>query len=41
MKKIFDIQRKFRFTVYVLLFISLALVGVSAYVFSLSANMVE
>lgn len=41
MKKLFDIQRKFRFTVYILLFISLALVGVSAYVFSLSAKMVE
>ena len=41
MKKIFDIQRKFRFTVYILLFISLSLIGVSAYVFSLSANMVE
>ena len=41
MKKLFDIQRKFRFTVYILLFISFALVGVSAYVFSLSANMVE
>lgn len=41
MKKIFDIQRKFRFTVYVLLVISLVLIGVSVYVFSLSANMVE
>lgn len=41
MKKIFDIQRKFRFTVYVLLAISLALIGVSAYIFTLSANMVE
>lgn len=41
MKKIFDIQRKFRFTVYLLLAISLALIGVSVYVFTLSANMVE
>lgn len=41
MKKLFDIQQKFRFTVYILLVISLALVGVSAYVFTLSAQMVE
>ena len=41
MKKLFDIQRKFRFTVYVLLVISFVLVGFSVYVFSLSANMVE
>ena len=41
MKKLFDIQQKFRFTVYVLLFISMALVGVSIYVFTLSTKMVE
>ncbi len=41
MKKIFDIQRKFRFIVYVLLLVSLAMVGASAYVFILSVKMVE
>jgi conjugative transposon TraK protein len=41
MKKIFDIQRKFRFTVYVLLVVSLAMVGVSSYIFVLSVKMVE
>ena len=41
MKKIFDIQRKFRFIVYVLLFVSLSLIGISSYVFSLSLQMVE
>lgn len=41
MQKLFDIQRKFRFTVYVLLVIGLALVGTSTYVFTLSAKMVE
>ena len=41
MKKIFDIQRKFRFTVYVLFITALSLIGVSIYVFSLSANLVE
>jgi conjugative transposon TraK protein len=41
MKKIFDIQQKFRFTVYVLLIISLALMGVSSYIFTLSVKLVE
>jgi conjugative transposon TraK protein len=41
MKKQFDIQQKFRFTVYLFLIISLALVGISSYVFSLSVRMVE
>jgi len=41
MKKQFDIQQKFRFTVYLFLIISLALVGISSYVFSLSVKMVE
>jgi conjugative transposon TraK protein len=41
MKKVFDIQRKFRFTVYVLLVVSIALTGLSAWVFSRSAGMVE
>lgn len=41
MKKIFDIQRKFRFTVYVLLMVSLSLIGISAYVFSISLKLVE
>ena len=41
MKKIFDIQRKFRFIVHVLLLVSLSLIGISTYVFSLSLQMVE
>lgn len=41
MKKIFDIQRKFRFTVYVLLSVSLSLIGISTYVFSISLKLVE
>lgn len=41
MRKIFDIQRKFRFTVYVLLVSSLSLVGISVYVITVSLNMVE
>ena len=41
MKKIFDIQRKFRFTVYVLFITALILIGVSIYVFTISANLVE
>lgn len=41
MKKIFDIQRKFRFTVYVLFITALLLIGVSIYVFTISANLVE
>lgn len=41
MKKQFDIQRKFRFIVYVLLLISLSLVGISSYIFTLSAKMLE
>ena len=41
MKKIFDIQQKFRFTVYVLLTISLTLIGFSTFVFIRSLNLVE
>ena len=41
MKKIFDIQQKFRFTVYVLLIISVAMVAGSGYVFTLSVKLVE
>lgn len=41
MKKIFDIQRKFRFTVYVLFITAILLIGVSIYVFTLSASLVE
>lgn len=41
MKKTFDIQRKFRFTVYVLFVTAVLLIGVSVYVFQLSADMVE
>lgn len=41
MKQLFDIQRKFRFTVYVLLVVSLGLIGLSGYVFSLSIKMME
>ena len=41
MNKVFDIQRKFRFTVYVLLAISLTLVGFSIFVFTRSLNLVE
>lgn len=41
MNKVFDIQRKFRFTVYVLLTISLTLVGFSIFVFTRSLNLVE
>lgn len=41
MKKQFDIRQKFRFTVYVLLVISLGITGLSTYVFTLSAKMVE
>lgn len=41
MNKVFDIQRKFRFTVYVLLVISIALAGLSAWVFFRSAGMIE
>ncbi|PXY01844.1 conjugative transposon protein TraK [Marinifilum breve] len=41
MKKIFDIQRKFRFTVYILFASAVLMIGVSVYVFQLSANMVE
>jgi conjugative transposon TraK protein len=41
MKKVFDIQRKFRFTVYVLLSISLTLIGFSTFVFMRSLNLVE
>jgi conjugative transposon TraK protein len=41
MKKIFDIQRKFRFIVYVLLVVSLSMVGISSCIFVLSVRMVE
>ena len=41
MYKQFDIQKKFRFTVYVLMLVSLVALGVSAYVFMLSAQMVD
>ena len=41
MKKVFDIQQKFRFTVYVLLTISLTLIGFSTFVFTRSLNLVE
>lgn len=41
MKKIFDIQRKFRFTVYILLAVSLVLTGFSSFVFVRSLKLVE
>lgn len=41
MKKVFDIQRKFRFTVYVLLAVSLILIGFSSFVFISSLRLVE
>ena len=41
MKKIFDIQRKFRFTVYILLSVSVLLCVFSIFVFTRSINMVE
>lgn len=41
MRKQFDIQRKFRFIVYVLLVVSVSLMGLSSYVFTQSARMVE
>ncbi|WP_159517954.1 conjugative transposon protein TraK [Sunxiuqinia indica] len=41
MKKVFDIQRKFRFTVYVLLAVSLVLIGFSSFVFIRSLQLVE
>lgn len=41
MKKLFDIRRKFRFTVYVLMAVSLSLLGLSTYVFIRSAELVE
>ena len=41
MNKIFDIQRKFRFTVYVLLTVSLLLIGFSTFVFTRSIGLVE
>ncbi|KOH45567.1 conjugative transposon protein TraK [Sunxiuqinia dokdonensis] len=41
MKKVFDIQRKFRFTVYVLLAVSIGLIGLSAYVFTLSLKLAD
>lgn len=41
MKKVFDIQRKFRFTVYVLLAVSLVLIVFSSFVFISSLQLVE
>ncbi len=41
MKQLFDIQKKFRFTVYVLLVISILLVGLSAWVFTRSIRLVN
>ena len=41
MQKQFDIQRKFRFIVYVLVLISLSLMGVSSYIFYESMQLVE
>ncbi len=41
MQKQFDIQRKFRFIVYVLLLVSLSLMGLSTYVFYQSVQLVE
>ena len=41
MHKQFDIQRKFRFIVYVLVLVSLSLMGVSSYVFHESVQLVE
>ena len=41
MKKVFDIQRKFRFTVYVLLAVGLALIGFSSFVFIHSLQLVD
>ncbi|WP_297097128.1 conjugative transposon protein TraK [uncultured Draconibacterium sp.] len=41
MHKQFDIQRKFRFIVYVLVLISFSLIGVSSYIFYESVQLVE
>ncbi len=41
MNKVFDIQRKFRFTVYVLLAVSLMLISFSSFVFISSLHLVE
>ena len=41
MQKQFDIQRKFRFIVYVLVLVSLSLMGVSSYIFHESVQLVE
>ena len=41
MNKQFDIRQKFRFTVYVLLAVSLAAIGLSGYIFTLSLKMTE
>lgn len=41
MNKQFDIRQKFRFTVYVLLAVSLAAMGLSGYIFTLSLKMTE
>ncbi|MDX9882633.1 MAG: conjugative transposon protein TraK [Prolixibacteraceae bacterium] len=41
MRKIFDIQRKFRFTVYVLLAVNIGLSGLSGYIFTLSLKLAD
>lgn len=41
MKKVFDIQRKFRFVVYILLLVSLLMIGFSCFVFVSSLKLVE
>lgn len=41
MKKVFDIQRKFRFTVYILLSVSLLMIAFSSFVFVSSSKLVE
>lgn len=41
MKKVFDIQRKFRFVVYILLSVSLVMIGFSCFVFVRSLKLVE
>ncbi len=41
MNKIFDIQRKFRFTVYILLAVSLLMTGFSIFAFTYSMRLVE
>ena len=41
MNKLFDIRKKFRFTVYVLLAVSIGLMGLSGYVFTLSLKLAD